>query len=322
MKRTLVWFLCSLLILSLFSACVQPVDGPGMERPTGSATGPGQTANPETAGPEATASQPTEPPDTREYTLDREPGTNQLTFYWLAKDVDLSTCDMWIWFPNADGKGYVFHEDYRGPKVVLNVPEDVTEVGFIVRKNCSDPGGTSWGDAVKDFDNDRFAAITGEETEVWLLPGDGAQYISTDGGKTLSQAKKFTLAETVDLNQIRYHISPATRFTALDQVKVLDGDRELKIEDLSSLDNEVVTGVITLAEELDFAKTYTVVLEGFELQTAVPTKVFDSDAFVERYAYDGDDLGATIQGKETLFKLWAPTASAVVLNLFREGSGG
>ena len=316
MKRTLAIVLCLLLLLTAFAGCAQPLDGPGMERSTEGTT-PGSNA-PETADlPETSAPEPT-----GEYTLAREPGTNQLTFYWKAQDVDLSKCDMWIWFPNAEGKGYPFHPCDFGGKVVLNVPEEITELGFIVRKNCSDPGGTSWGEATKDFESDRFAVITGEETVIYLLPGDGAQYVSEDGGVTLTQSKKFTLADIVDLNQIRYHITPATRFTSLDQVKVLDGDRELKIEDLSSLDNEVISGVITLAEELDFSKTYTVVLEGFEPQTAVPTKVFDSEAFLERFTYDGDDLGAVIRGGETVFKLWAPTAGAVMLNLFREGNGG
>ena len=318
MKRTLAVFLCAVLLLTAFAGCVQPLDGPGMERTTEGAA----TTAPQSPEPQTTAALESEPESTGEYTLAREPGMNQLTFYWKAKDVDLSKCDMWIWFPNADGKGYLFHPCDFGGKVVLNVPEDITEVGFIVRKNCSDPGGTSWGDATKDFENDRFAVIAGEETVIYLLPGDGAQYVSEDGGKTLSQSKKFTLADIVELNQIRYHVTPATRFTSLSQVKVLDGDRELRIEDLSSLDNEVISGTITLAEELDFSKTYTVVLEGFEPQNAVPTKVFDSAAFLERYTYDGDDLGAVIHGSETVFKLWAPTASAVVLNLFREGNGG
>ena len=318
MKRLLALTLC--LLLTLLAGCAKPVDGPGMERTTeaDSAAAP-QTTDPDsTSLPETNAPEPTE----EEYTLAREPGTNQLTFYWRSKDVDLSKCDMWIWYPNADGKGYPFHPCAFGGKVVLNVPEEITEVGFIVRKNCSDPGGTSWGDATKDYENDRFAAITGEETVIYLLPGDGAQYLSEDGGETLTQSKKFTLAAIEDLNQIRYNITPATRFSSLDQIKVLEGEREIPIEGLSSLNNEVVTGVITLAEELDFSKTYTVVLEGFEPQSAVPTKVFDSEAFVSRYAYDGDDLGAVIQGDKTVFKLWAPTAAQVVLNLFQEGSGG
>ena len=44
-----------------------------------------------------------------EYTLPREEGTRQLTFYWYGEDVDYDTCDMWIWYPNADGHGYLFH---------------------------------------------------------------------------------------------------------------------------------------------------------------------------------------------------------------------
>ena len=311
MKRKLALFLSLLLLLSLFAGCVQPVDGPGMENSTGA-----------TQAPPATDAPPvTDAPPADEYTLEREPGTNQLIFYWKVDNVDLSKCDMWIWYPNADGRGYTFHDWAYGGKVILNVPTDVTEVGFIVRKNCSDPGGTSWGDAAKDYEDDRFAQITGEVTEVYLLPGDGAQYISTDGGKTLSQSNEFTLAEITEMNTIRYHITPATRFTSLDQITVLEGDRKIPVESLSSLNNEVIMGDIVLGEDLDLSKVYTVKLEGFEAQAAVPTRVFDTAAFAERCAYDGDDLGATLAWDVTIFKLWAPTASAVKLNLYEFGRG-
>ena len=315
MKRTLALFLAMLMLLALFAGCDKPADGPGTENSTAAPT----AAPPVTDAPPVTEAPP-EPAGT-EYTLEREPGTNQLIFYWKVDNVDLSKCDMWIWYPNADGRGYVFHDWAYGGKVILNVPEDITEVGFIVRRDCSQPGGASWGDATKDYDDDRYAQITGEVTEVYLLPGDGAQYISTDGGKTLGQSNQFSLAEITDMNKIRYHITPATRFTSLDQIKVLDGDREIPVESLSSLNNEVILGDITLAEDLDFSKVYTVKLEGFEAQAAVPTRVFDSAAFDECYAYDGDDLGAVIHGDATTFKVWAPTASAVVLNLYEFGRG-
>ena len=307
MKRILAILLSLLLLAGLFAGCEKP------ETPATTGNTPAQTDAPPATG---------NTPATEEYSLEREPGTNQITFYWKNDGIDLSKCDMWIWYPNADGRGYPFHPCEFGGKVILNVPEDITEVGFIVRKNCSDPGGTSWGDAEKDFEDDRFAAITGPDTEVYLLAKDGNQYISNDGGKTLSQNKEFTMAGIEDLNQIRYFISPAARFESLDQIKVLDGDREIPLESLSSLNNEVVTGVITLAEELDFSKIYRVSLKGYGEVNAVPTKVFNSAAFVERYTYDGDDLGANIDGEVTVFKLWAPTAGQVVLNLFEEGAGG
>ena len=259
-----------------------------------------------------------------EYTLPREEGTRQLTFYWQDEEADYSTCDMWIWYPNADGHGYLFHPCDYGVKVVLNVPEDVSEVGFIVRRRCSDPGGASWGEATKDYDGDRYAEITGDTTEVYLLPGDENQYKSNDGGVTLYQEKKMTMAGIIELNQIQYYLNPAVRLESLDQVTVTEQEtgRKLEVTGLSSLNNSVIAGKITVGEELDLTRSYTVQIEGYDAITAVPTGVFDSAAFAEKYNYDGDDLGAVPGENGTTFKVWAPTASKVVLNLFEAGDGG
>ena len=258
-----------------------------------------------------------------EYTLPREEGTRQLTFYWHDDEADYDTCDMWIWYPNADGHGYLFHPCTYGVKVMLNVPEDVAQVGFIVRRKCSDPGGASWGEATKDYEADRYAEITGDTTEVYLLPGDENQYKSDDGGVTLYQEKKMTMAGIIDLDQIQYYLNPAVRIESLDQVKVTDGEtgRALEVTGLSSLNNSVITGKITVGEILDLTHSYIVQIDGYDAITAVPTNVFDSAAFTEKYYYDGDDLGAVPGDNGTVFKVWAPTASRVVLNLFEAGNG-
>lgn len=259
-----------------------------------------------------------------EYTLPREEGTRQVVFYWYGEDADYDTCDMWIWYPNADGRGYPFHPCAYGAKVVLNVPESENSVGFIVRRSCSDPGGTSWGSATKDYDGDRYAEISGDVTEVYLKPGDANMYKSDDGGKTLYQEKKMTLAGIVDLNQIQYFLSPAVRVESLDQVKVTDREtgRQLEVTGLSSLNNNVITGKITLGEELDLSRVYMLEIEGYDPIAAVPTRVFDSAAFVENFVYDGDDLGAVLTGSGTRFKVWAPTASRVQVLLYEAADGG
>ena len=299
MKRIVSLFLCLILILAIFAGC-------------------GKSEETQTTGiPEVTV-----PMDEGEYNLPKEINTNQLTFYWLADDVDLSKCDMWIWYPNAEERGYVFHKTSHGGKVMLNVPLDVTEVGFVVRKNCSDPGGTSWGEATRDYEIDRYATIKGSSTVVWLKPNDGNQYFSNDGGKTLIPAKKLTLATIEDMNQIGYYLTTPARFDSVDQIKVLEGEREVPIKSVSSLGSESESGIITLAEELDISKVYTVVLEDYDPQKAVPTKVFDTSAFLDRYTYSGDDLGAVVRGNETTFKLWAPTATDVSIELYQVGNGG
>ena len=249
-------------------------------------------------------------------------GTRTLILYWSDSAANYDTCDVWSWCPGRDGRGYLFEPCDYGVRCVIEVPADVTEVGFIVRRDCSEPGGTSWGSATKDYEDDRFATLTGATTEIFLKAGDGMQYTSSDGGKTLDAIRLFSLAGIVAPDQIRYFISPAVRLESLDAVHVrLDG-KDLPIEKLSSLGNKVNNGVITLAEPLDLARTYTVEIEGYGEVSAVPTDLFDSKEFVENYTYDGDDLGAVIHGKSTVFKVWAPTASAVVLNLFEQGSGG
>ena len=257
-----------------------------------------------------------------EYTIPKEEGYNQLTFYWSHPGV-IEDCDIWCWWDGKEGSGYVMHPCNYGGKVVINVPVGIEQVGFIVRTGCSEPGGSSWGEATKDATSeDRFAVIEGEETFIYLKSGDAAQYTSDDGGKSLTMIKKFTLAGMLDFHSIQYNITPKTAITKYSQVKVYDGDNELTVLSITNMGKETTTGIIEVEETLDISKNYRVVIENYGEKSVVPTKIFDSKYFIENYTYDGDDLGAIINGDSTTFKVWAPTASKVVLNLFEAGNGG
>ena len=264
---------------------------------------------------------PTASVPSKEYTLEKEPGHNQLTFYWNYKG-DYSNCDIWLWWDGKEGSGNLFHECEYGAKVVVNVPESVSQVGFIVRRDCSEPGGSVWGSATKDFEEDRFAVIEGEETFIYLKSGVGSQYTSKDGGKTLEIIKKFTLAGITDFDKIQYNLTPATKLTSMDQIKVYQGSQKIDIAAVSSLNRDAVSGIVTLREDLDISKPYEIEIEGFGRKTVVPTSVFDTREFIDNYTYDGDDLGSVIKGDSTTFKVWAPTASKVVLDLYEEGHIG
>jgi len=260
-------------------------------------------------------------PPEGEYTIPKEEGYNQITFYWTYPG-EIENCDVWVWWDGKEGSGYLLHDCEYGAKAVINVPVGIEQVGFIVRRDCSDPGGSAWGDATKDYGEDRFAVLDGEETFIWLKTGDSAQYTSNDGGKTLTQIKRFTLAGMESEHKIRYSLTPKVAITSYSQVKVYEGDKELTVVDISSIGNEVVNGVIEVDETLDLSKSYRVVIEGYGEKPVVPTKIFDSEYFAENYHYSGNDLGAVISGSNTTFKLWAPTASKVVLNLFTSGHEG
>lgn len=47
---------------------------------------------------------------------------------------------------------------------------------------------------------------------------------------------------------------------------------------------------------------------------------FDSEAFIQEYVYEGNDLGAGYDHDKTVFKIWAPTAQEVLLCLHKYGS--
>ena len=49
---------------------------------------------------------------------------------------------------------------------------------------------------------------------------------------------------------------------------------------------------------------------------------YDSAEFEKKYTYPGRDLGAFWSEEKTVFRVWAPTARAVSLLIYREGSGG
>ncbi len=261
------------------------------------------------------------PSVSEEYFLPLEEGYNQITFYW-SYDGSYENCDMWIWLEGKDGKGYTFSPCEYGGKVVLNVPESEERVGFIVRRDCSDPGGNSWGSATKDFDGDRWATIEGKETFVYLRSGVEEQFTSNDGGKTQEMMKKFSLATVADEKKLNYRVTPKVNLSDLSQVKVFCGDREIEVVGLSTLGKEALSGTIEVAETLDLSATYRVSIQGYGEKIAVPLEIFDSEYFAQTYHYDGEDLGAVINGDNTTFKVWAPTASRVVLNLFEAGDGG
>lgn len=255
-----------------------------------------------------------------EYTLERSDDEKQITFYFNRKSGDYSKCDVWLWYDGADGRGYIFHDCDYGGKAIINVPDTVTEVGFIVRTNCSDPGGTSWGEATKDAtESDRSASLTGEETTYYLKEGEAILYTSEDGGKTLTAMMKTVMGDIVTLNTVKFTLNSSLKVTS-DMVEIKDGDgNEIGVESVNSPGG--ITGTITLASELDITKTYTMSINGMEEVALVPSTYFSSDEFNDKYSYDGE-LGVELTENSTTFRLWAPTASKVVLNLYKDGSTG
>ena len=300
----------------LFSlvACTIPQGTTGSTGTTGT-TAPSEPTEP---------TEPTEPstgPMEDEYFLPKEEGCNQITFYWNYTG-DLTRASFWIWHEGGDGFSYAVYPTAFGAKCMVNIPKDVTRIGFIAIYNCDSIGTNVWPGGTKDYEGDRFLDITGDDMAVYLQRGDANIYFSDDGGKTLYMDLQITHAGITAFDSIKYTLNSSKKITDLSQIKVYEGDRPVEILSLSTINNTVNNGIIKLAEKLDLSKIYTLEIEGFGTKVAAPSTIFDSQEFIANYTYDGDDLGATILSDgSTTFKVWAPTASKVVLNLFAAGNG-
>ena len=79
--------------------------------------------------------------------------------------------------------------------------------------------------------------------------------------------------------------------------------------------------VIDYEGEINSDEIFTVYYKGTPCVVTVPN-IYSTEEFESAYTYEGDDLGATWTKDATTFRLWAPTASAVSVNLYASGTEG
>lgn len=113
-----------------------------------------------------------------------------------------------------------------------------------------------------------------------------------------------------------YNNGQSTTFTLYDQQHHL---WELEIKEVAVIDG-YNKYQCTVNAFLDIGSSY-VIRDEYQAETdlqigaVIRTKEFD-----EAYYYEGDDLGVTYQSTSSQFKLWAPTASEVMLVLYQKQS--
>ena len=81
------------------------------------------------------------------------------------------------------------------------------------------------------------------------------------------------------------------------------------------------TYIITFEEPLKLYYEYTIQCGEASAKVNMPS-YYSSAEFEELYTYTGDDLGFTWTKEKTSFRLWAPTATAVSINLYKSGTAG
>jgi len=238
-----------------------------------------------------------------------------IVFHYQRHNEDYRDWGLWLWPSGHEGSAYEFEEaDELGVKAYIDLNEfdlkEATELGFIVRQG-------DWED--KDVDEDRFVDLTrmvDGELHIYLVEGEVAIYYDDDA---IDLSPNLVSSTFESLTEIRLETS--VPIEDAEGVEVRTGSdepveiREVVVENRSTLR-------VVLEDEIVLEETYFIMKDGFKEEIQVSLSgLFDSEAFHEAFYYDGNDLGFVYSPTETTFRVWAPTASHVVLNLYEEGSG-
>jgi pullulanase len=189
------------------------------------------------------------------------------------------------------------------------------KIGWIVR----------WGDSWdhKDIDSDRFVDVSdvvGGTVNVYIT--SGVSVFTVDKSAAETGVKLTSASSSDDLMSIDFASGVELSESDLATIKVRDNYKGgyLTVTSIDTLGEKKYS--IVLADKLDITGSYTIeYLDGRTFLVSLPD-YYATDEFVSQYTYTGDDLGATWSAASTTFKVWAPLATDVKVNLYESGTAG
>ena len=308
MKKKITKFLCGLMLLGAVTGCGNSSNGGKWEL----VEIPGyELGNQDTS------------------TLDVIP-TTKVRFHYNRADSQYSAWSLWCWDKQGtDGRFEFTHYDEFGVWGDVELSkvqgENVTsELGFLI---AIDPGGTWQG---KDYESDRFVSVQpttpGGIQHVYLLSGVEKQY--TNKESTRMHTINSTMVVELDQIKVNFGIVKNSKFKFNAKNFVVEQDGQV-ISNYSAVDYDEKKQTVYLKfnSNIDLSKQIKVSykFDKTHSDVSVPNYVvlFNSEKFEELYTYTGDDLGVSFDKElnptSTTFKVWAPTSSKVVLNVYNDG---
>ena len=236
----------------------------------------------------------------------RAEGGVTIKLHYNRPDGDYEPWRVWFWEEGSEGADYFFEEENGEQVATMEVSPGVTSVGFIIRTEA-------WN---KDVNADQFidiAEVTSGTVHVYVesqVEGYTKEY--GDGvsiGVKLKSAVYNSDSATVEIQMTGKTEKPESAFTLSGR----EGELTIKVEEKEN--NLYVASPET---ELNPFGEYVVTFEGTDYEVNMPV-VYSEPEFEEAYTYTGDDLGAVWTAGKTTFRVWAPIAEAVYVNLYQSG---
>lgn len=241
--------------------------------------------------------------------------------HYLRKDNKYENWNLWLWSDNKDGARYDFNaiDDVNGaiaayPLSALSITSE-DNLNFIVRKSVT---GNDW--SAKDPDGDRainLSLLTPDENEVYhiyLKTEDATVYITPDykvltsiTSATFYSKTRLHVAGSVEIKEVTIYENgePIYVHTPNKPAKSvnIDANADLQYHVGSEYKVKAVFNTDEVAE-----------------RTVFKGQLYGSSEFEAEYAYDGHDLGVTVEEGKTSFKVWSPFSKSIEVRIYNSGT--
>ena len=235
--------------------------------------------------------------------------------------------NVWAWDMTNGGNGAAYeftgYDDYGVyadlDLSVISGGKEIEKLGFIVRTD-------TWS---KDPDGDRSIDVAektpGGLQNVYVRTAESTVFDTQENAcKSIISYAALKSADRISVyfkplsDEFRPYVprfSVSLNGGDVADLEIESYDKSLKRADLKLPREIAISDVVTVSYRFD--------PEWINKVELMYTSYFDTEEFEQKYAYTGNDLGVTFDDetnvRSTTFKVWAPTSSKLVLNLYNTG---
>ncbi len=266
----------------------------------------------------APAAPSTSAPPTSVPSTSAPPSDASITIHYRRDDDAYGEWGFWLWVQGSEGKLFELNgSDSFGGTATYQLTDIGANalnkgIGIIPRRL------DGW---TKDGNEDRlvsFADYTADENgcyHLYIIQGDQKIYMD----KNVTVAATIKEANFTSMQDVEVKTNAAITEAALYEDGALLCQVTVDAKKNAALTLPEGTCAVlgkSYEVEVTFAET------GKTSKSAVAfTKLYSKADFNELYYYDGE-LGATYTKEATIFRVWSPVSTAIVLNIYDKGNGG
>ena len=252
--------------------------------------------------------------------------TVTIKLHYARPDGNYSGWNLWVWGLSTEAKQYDLQ--YVAGEYIATVVVDGRATQYISYIPRHSVGDNKW--ESQEY-GERRVMLTD------IVSGTVHCYITSGSYDTLRSLETDVVKENkVNAVELDYDTGKITVSTT--KMVSVDPMQAFRVTDVTGKDTSVAiesveergsTYILTLNKSINLENLYRYKInfldqkefKEYNYGVCINT-VYASDRFAEEFTYNGTDLGATWSKNSTFFRVWAPSAEGVSVNLYTSGTDG